>query len=310
MAYSHSTKGAFQMWADMVDDQSYNYNNDVSKYYRKSMNFTPPDTDTRLANSTPSYNPADTVIGGPLDISYPAFAQPWSTWVAKAMEAIGIKNTNAFIDGSLNGSSWLMHTIDHKTGFRSSAESAFLHPYLGRSNLAVFDNTLGERIIFDGNKVATSVQVTTANISYTLRVRREVVISGGAFQSPQLLQVSGVGPAALLREHGISVVADRPGVGDSMNDQVFFGIAYRVNVQTASSLRYGSNSEIAAKEFTTNATGPLTSPGGDYVGYEKVPQSLRNSFSAASLKSMLEPLCFASLTCCPSASSNSISVVL
>lgn len=286
MAYSHSTRGAFQLWADMVDDQSYTYDNDVGKYYRKSMNFTPPDMETRLPNSTPAYNPIDTVTGGLLDISYAAYAQSWSTWVATAMEAIGIKNTNAFIDGSLNGSSWLMHTIDHTNGFRASAESAFLRPYLGRPNLAVFNNTLGERIIFDNNKVATRVEVTTANITYNLNVKREVIVAGGTFQSPQLLQVSGVGPAALLQEHGITVIADRPGVGSGMNDQIFFGIAYRVNVQTASALAYGDNLDNAIEQFIDNATGPLTSPGGDYVGYEKVPQDLRSEFSASSLQSM------------------------
>ena len=63
------------------------------------MNLTTPDMKTEWANSTPSFNPADTVTGGPLDISYRAFAQSWSTRVATAMEATGIKNTDAFIDG-------------------------------------------------------------------------------------------------------------------------------------------------------------------------------------------------------------------
>ena len=284
MAYSHSSKGAFDMWADMVGDDSYRYSS-VAEYYRKSMNFTPPDMNTRLANSTPSYDPADTTIGGPLDVSYAAFAQSWSTWVAYAMEALGIDNTDAFINGNLLGSSWQMNTIDHSNGFRASAESAFLRPYLDRPNLVVFDYTLGERIIFDGNKTATGVMVTTANETYTIHAKREVIISGGTFQSPQLLQVSGVGPRSLLEQYQIPVVADRPGVGEGMNDHLFVGVSYRVDVETASSLAYGDSLQVAIEEFNTNATGPLTSVGGDYVGMEKTPQELRSNFSAASLQS-------------------------
>ncbi|MCJ1386379.1 hypothetical protein MMC17_009505 [Xylographa soralifera] len=287
MAYSHSSKGAFQMWADVVDDQSYTYDH-VANYYRKSMNFTPPDTKTRLANSTPAYNSADTVTGGPLDVSYAAFAQSWSTWVAEAMDATGIRNTDAFINGNLLGSSWQLDTVDHNSGFRASAESAFLRPYLSRPNLAVFNGTLGERIVFDDRRIARGLEVTTANQTYTLNIKREVIVSGGTFQSPQLLQVSGVGPAALLQQHGISIVANRPGVGHGMNDHLFVGIAYRVDIETASSLAYGDNLETAIDEFNANATGPLTSVGGDYVGMEKTPQSLRSKFSAATLKRLAE----------------------
>ena len=152
-----------------------------------------------------------------------------------------------------------MHTIDHNNGFRASAESAFLRIYLGRPNFPVFNNTLGERIIFDDSTIATSAKVTTANTTYILHIKGEVALASGTFQSPQLLQVLNVGPAALLQEHGIPVVADRPIVGDGMNNQVLFGIVYRVNLQTVSSLLYGDISEIALNEFTTNATGPLTS---------------------------------------------------
>ncbi|KAL1962130.1 hypothetical protein VTN77DRAFT_534 [Rasamsonia byssochlamydoides] len=287
MTYTLPAKGALQRWADAVGDPSYTYDN-VVQYYRKSMNFTPPDMATRWANSTPAYNPADTATGGPLAVSYAAFAQSWSTWAAKALEAIGIRKTDAFINGNLNGSSWMMHTIDHSTGFRASAEAAFLRPYLDRPNLAVFNGTLGERILFDDDKVARGVQVTTGNTTYTLSATREVIVAGGAFQTPQLLQVSGVGPAALLRQHGIPVVADRPGVGQGMNDHVFFGIAYRVNLQTATSLSYGDNLQIAIDQFNTNATGPLTSPGGDYAGLEKLPAEFRANFSAATLQTLAE----------------------
>lgn len=283
MAWASTCKGAFKRWADVVGDQSYTYEN-VAKYYKKAMNFTPYDGETRFANSTPSYNPALVAEGGPLDISYPAYAYGWTSWVAVALEGIGIKNTDSFINGALNGSAWHISTVNHTTGFRASADRAYLRPYLHRPNLAVFNGTLGERIIFDDDKVATGVEVTTGNTSYTLNATREVIVAGGVFQSPQLLQVSGVGPAALLHEHGIPVVADRPGVGQNLDDQFLFGIAYRVNLETTS-LNRGNGVAIDVELFNTNATGRLTNPGGEYAGFEKVPKDLRSNFSTSTLES-------------------------
>ncbi|KAF3354218.1 Putative protein disulfide-isomerase [Verticillium dahliae VDG1] len=87
-------------------------------------------------------------------------------------------------------------------------------------DMTVYTATLARRIVFDGAKRATGVVVSSALAlgQYTLRARREVLLSAGAFQSPQLLMVSGVGPRAQLSKLGIPVVADRPGVGQTMED--------------------------------------------------------------------------------------------
>lgn len=215
-------------------------------------------------------------------MTYPAYAYSWSTWVGAALEGIGVNKTDSFINGALNGSAWQTNTINHKTGFRASADRAYLRPYLDRPNLAVFNGTLAERITFDDEKVARGVIVSSGNTSYTIHARREVIVAGGVFQSPQLLQVSGVGPTALLQEHGIPVVADRPGVGQNMNDQIFFGISHQVNIPTATTL--GRDVAIDVSLFNTNATGRLTTLGGVYAGFEKIPKDLRSNFSASTNK--------------------------
>jgi len=120
MAWSDSCSSAFEKWADEVGDDTFKFDT-VSKYYRKGMNFTPP-ANTRFTNATPSYNPALVSQRGPLDVTYPAYANSWTTWVAVAMEAIGIKNTDSFINGALNGSAWHTNTINHTTGIRASAD--------------------------------------------------------------------------------------------------------------------------------------------------------------------------------------------
>ena len=91
--------------------------------------------------------------------------------------------------------------------------------------------------------------------------------------------VSGVGPQHVLQQHGIPIVANRPGVGAGVQDHVFAGVSYRVNVVTASALAYGDAIQQAIEQFDTAQDGFLSSPGGDYVAYEKVPKDLSTSFS-------------------------------
>ncbi|RYP44791.1 hypothetical protein DL768_008782 [Monosporascus sp. mg162] len=283
MAYSLSSKGAFKLWADTVGDQSYRWDQ-IVPYYRKSMDFTPPDATTRWANATPSYNAASTAKGGPLGITYPAYAQSWSTWVAKGLAAVGIAPTTALLDGTLSGSTWKLFTVDHTTGHRASSDTAFLRPVLGRSNLVVFTDTLAERILFGANKVATGVEVTMANTMFTLTAKREVILAAGVFQSPQLLMVSGVGPKAVLQQYQIPVVADRPGVGQGLRDHILIPLTYRVNLASVD-----LTAAAVVAEFNNQARGPLTSPGNDFVGLEKIPSALRANWSSQT-KTILDAL--------------------
>jgi choline dehydrogenase len=201
------------------------------------------------------------------------------------MAALGIPQTVSAIDGVLSGSGYLMLTVNHPNGHRASAETQFLRPYLGRPNLFLFNGTLAERVIFNSEKVATGVEVTTDNTTYTISAAKEVIISGGVFQSPQLLMVSGVGPAALLEEYNIPVVADRPGVGQGMDDHLFVPVVYPVNLENIAVV-----TDEAIEQFNNEAIGPLTTTGSDYVGFERVPHKLRAKWSVETKKCTLSSL--------------------
>lgn len=274
MAYSRSTKGAFQLWADTVGDQSYTWDN-VLPYYRRSMNFTPPNAMTRFANATPSYDAAATAQGGPLDITYSAYAESWSTWVARGLAAIGMPGTGALLDGALNGSTWQLYTVDPSTGHRASSATNFLRPALSRPNLFVFTETMAERILFNSNATATGVTVTSGNSTFGITATKEVILSAGVFQSPQLLMVSGVGPRAVLEQHDIPVIADRPGVGQGMLDHMLIPLTYRVNLASID-----TTSAEFVREFDTLGTGPVTNAGNDFIGLEKIPASFRANWSS------------------------------
>lgn len=157
----------------------------------------------------------------------------------------------------------------------------------------VYKNTLVNRILFDGNKTATGVRAITAgtfgtpSVEFTLNARKEVIVSGGAFQSPQLLMVSGIGPCAHLSQHGIACLQDLPGVGQNMWDHPIFGITHRVNVPTASAAI--NNATLAAQNiqrYLTTASGPLSVLGAGMYGWEKLPEPYRSSLSNASLSSL------------------------
>ncbi|HZT89438.1 MAG TPA: choline dehydrogenase [Stellaceae bacterium] len=110
---------------------------------------------------------------------------------------------------------------------RCSAAVAYLRPALKRPNLRVEIHALAHRVLFDGKR-AVGVEYEQNGVVRRARARREVLLSGGSINSPQLLQLSGVGPAALLAEHGIPVVHELPGVGENLQDHLGCRVIYRV----------------------------------------------------------------------------------
>ena len=101
--------------------------------------------------------------------------------------------------------------------WRTSSASAFLKPVESRKNLKIITNTLVTRIIFE-NKKAVGVEIISGGHRQIIHADAEVILSAGAIQSPQILQLSGIGPAKLLKKYGVKVISDRPGVGQNLQD--------------------------------------------------------------------------------------------
>lgn len=113
-----------------------------------------------------------------------------------------------------------------RKGWRSSTAVAYLKPARGRANLRVETDAHATRILFEGTR-ATGVAYRKQGRDLVAKAAREVIVAAGAIQSPQLLQLSGVGPAELLRRHGIGVVADLPGVGENLQDHLQLRLVYK-----------------------------------------------------------------------------------
>ena len=112
-----------------------------------------------------------------------------------------------------------MYQVTHKNGERCSAAKAYLTPHLSRPNLTVITGAHATRILMEGHR-AVGVEYRQGGETKTLKASREVLLSAGAFLSPQLLMLSGIGPRAHLQAHGIPVVHDLPGVGQHLHDHV------------------------------------------------------------------------------------------
>ncbi len=133
-------------------------------------------------------------------------------------------------------------------GRRCSAANAYLRPAMRRPNLAVKTGALATRLVFDGRR-AVGVEYDQGKTTRVARARREVIVSAGPINSPKLLKLSGVGPAAELSEHGIEVVADRPGVGENLQDHLefYFQVACTQPVTLYSSMGFFPRALIGAR---------------------------------------------------------------
>ncbi len=147
-----------------------------------------------------------------------------------AAEQAGLPSTGDFnVDGGFEGVS--TYQITTKNGRRHSAASAFLHPALKRTNLQLSTHAHVTRVLFDGKR-ATGVEYEQHGVLKTLTAEREVILSGGAINSPQLLQLSGIGDAELLSRLNIPIILDQPAVGANLQDHIGINYYYKSRVPT------------------------------------------------------------------------------
>ncbi len=159
-----------------------------------------------------------------LAVSPPPQAHPLAdAFIAAAAEA-GFPANDDFNGPRQEGAGY--YTLNTRSGFRSSAATAYLHPARGRANLAVVTNAMVTRVIIDAG-IATGVEYTRGNETLVARARREVIVSGGTFNSPKILQLSGIGPGAQLQALGLPVICDLPGVGENLQNHFRASMVFR-----------------------------------------------------------------------------------
>ncbi|GME47128.1 Versicolorin B synthase [Neofusicoccum parvum] len=252
LIYHRGTVGAYAQWAELVGDDSYLYEN-MQQYFEKSVNFSTANFGKRAENTSVTFNPNSySSSGGPLQVSYPSYAHPITSY-----------------------------------GVRSTAESSFLAEAFETSTLKAYIQTQATKILFDAEKKATGVSVSTQGLQYTINARKEVILSAGAIFSPHLLMLSGIGPAATLQQHGIDILSDLPGVGQNMwNSAATGSVIYEVSLTTWQAMTDPTYAASQTDLYLKSGSGQLTNSGGDFFAWEKLPPASRSTLPPSSLAAL------------------------
>lgn len=286
--YQRPTIGSMQMWADQVDDESWTWDSTLP-YFKRAVHFTPPNESIYINTSNPLDLSAFEPAGGPVQVSFSGAVDPFGTWARQAFPIAGMPQIPGLSSGRLLGSAYAPLTVDPKNGYRSSAEASYLASALNSHKAPItYTHTLATQILFNGT-TATGLRAMTAgtfgtpSVNFTLTARKEVIVAGGAFQSPQLLMVSGIGNHSELARFNISCKADLPGVGQGMWDHPIFGSAHAIDVNTASAgLNNATTAQQLVKTYLSTGGGPLSIFGPGIYGWEKLPEPYRSKLSNSS----------------------------
>ncbi|WP_332119268.1 GMC family oxidoreductase [Azorhizobium caulinodans] len=195
--------------------------------------------------------------GGEWHVEFPRITWPLLDVVRQAADEDGIRAIDDFNTGDNEGACYFH--VNQKRGLRWSAARGFLKPVLNRPNLELITTGHVEKVLVH-EKRATGIRVRGKDGLRTLNARREVILAAGALGSPQLLMLSGIGPAEHLAAKGIDVVLDRPGVGSNLQDHLQLRLIYKVSGIGTLNQRYHSlfGRMGMGVEYALFRRGPLT----------------------------------------------------
>jgi choline dehydrogenase len=209
---------------------------------------------------------------GPIQVTRPGVRHPFALAFIEAGQQAGYPYNDDTNGAVREGFGPTDVTVDR--GKRSSASRAYLAPVKARANLTILTDALVEKVLVEQGR-ASGVQVRHRGRVAAFSARREVIISAGAIASPQLLMLSGIGPAEHLREHGIEPVLDLQGVGQNLQDHLAATVKF-TSPANISLFKYLSplRGALALARYTLLRTGPLADPGMEAVAYLKSDPSL------------------------------------
>ena len=186
---------------------------DVAPYFRKSETYAGGGSDLRGAD-------------GPLRVEEVTHRNPTNDAVLGAFSEIGVPLIDDYNGNDQHGAFYYQTTIDN--GRRCSAANAFLHPVMQRKNLQVITGAHCQRLMIENGR-ATGLEIVTKAGPDRITAKREVILSAGAYHSPKILMLSGIGPADHLKAMGIEVVSDSPEVGANLQDHYILTMSWRLN---------------------------------------------------------------------------------
>ncbi len=215
---------------------------------------------------------------GPLQVSDQRSPRPISHAFIQAASELQFRANDDFNGPEQEGVGLYQVTQFHnheKNGERCSAAAAYLHPHAGRANLTILTKAHATKIEFEGKR-ATGVRYRVGGAEKRVEAKREIILCGGAFASPQLLQLSGVGRPGDIQRHGIGMVHELPGVGQNLRDHLDFILAYRS--KDTDMLGIGAAGTVALVkhilQWRKDGTGLIASPFAEVGAFLKTDRSL------------------------------------
>lgn len=284
MAFDRASAADYDAW-EQLGNSGWNWNS-LLYYFKKSTTFTPP-LASNVKDFGTTYDASYYGTNGPIQASFPNFEYADIKTIWAAYKGQGISMPREHAAGTAVGAFWVPTALQPKTQTRSHARNAYFDPVKSRSNLVLVTGKRVNEILFDqglftGLK-AKGVQFVSSSDDSVKRVwaRREVILAAGAVFTPQLLQLSGIGPKDVLNAAGITVKKNMPAVGANMQDHpnanAFFDIKNMAfpNPLSGSDPTYNAS---AWAQYQANRTGPITQAHGSSLSFLSL-QSITDKYT-------------------------------
>ncbi|PPQ72740.1 hypothetical protein CVT24_012634 [Panaeolus cyanescens] len=233
--------------------------NNMYNYMKKAENFTGPNANL-LSVMDVQFDASTHGSGGPMQVSYPdVMINIVANWT-QSLNAAGVPTLNAPNGGSTLGGFISPSSINPANWTRSYSKSAYIDSLPPRDNLHILPSTTVTRLLWgaekdrNGNFYATGVEWVPSSATDTtgrssVKVRREVILAGGALGSPKVLMHSGVGPKDMLERAGVTVQLDLPGVGQNLQDHMTAGVVWETPLETAGDIHDSGSDFARSAEF-------------------------------------------------------------
>ena len=215
MIYMRGQAGDYDHWADLTDDASWRWDK-VLPLFKQSEDY--------YGGASENHG-----VGGEWRVEKQRLSWDILNAFRDAAQQAGIPKTSDFNGGDNSGSAYF--DVNQRRGIRWNTAKAFLKPAARRPNLTIMTGCHVERLLLETTEAGprcTGIVFTGGGTQWQATARRETLLTAGAIGSPQLLQLSGIGPAALLHEHGIAPVVDAAGVGGNLQDHLQLRMVFKV----------------------------------------------------------------------------------
>ncbi|KAF8860625.1 alcohol oxidase [Acephala macrosclerotiorum] len=295
MMVSHASRADIDAW-EKLGNPGWNFDT-LQPYYRKAETFNPPSAAIAEALGTAIIDPKLHGTSGPVQTSFPESAGELDKAWGRTFKTLGLGPETDPRDGETTGGYNLPKFMD-KQAKRSHAGSAFYAPNEGRSNLTVLTSALVTKIEFDIDgevPVAKGVRYVVEGKEHFVHVKEgkgEVILAAGTVQSPQILELSGVGDKTRLEKLGIVSVVDNPNIGENLQDHPLLGLGYEVldGIPTAEMIKQPGVLDWAINEWATKGAGPLTTgvTGTAFLSHSSLSPSAQTPTLESRLLNLLE----------------------